>query len=317
LHGNPQRIGLALGSGSARGWAHIGVIRALRQAGIEPDIVCGTSIGAVVGAAYAAGKLETYEKWVRKLDRRKVVGYFDLSLRGGLIKARRVFEFLHAEILDRPIESLERPFAAVATDLRSGQEVWLRQGSLFDSLRASVALPGLVAPVKLEGRWLVDGGLVNPVPVSLCRTLGADVVIAVDLNTVLVSRRFRGQGKHPAAPSASLGSDTAEAEEEKPEKSLQGTILSLTTELRQLLRREETESEEQPPSIYEVLASCIDIMAVRITRSRMAGDPPELLITPRLEDFGLLDFDRAAEAIDEGKRAVSRALAAAPPSWSE
>jgi NTE family protein len=312
LHGKPQRIGLALGSGSARGWAHIGVIRALQAAGIEPDVVCGTSIGAVVGAAYAAGKLETYEEWVRQLDRRKVVSYFDLSLRGGLIKARRVFEFLHAEILDRPIESLERPFAAVATDLHSGQEVWLRQGSLFDSLRASVALPGLVAPVKLEGRWLVDGGLVNPVPVSLCRTLGADVVVAVDLNTVLVSRRFHGQAKPPP----SSGKDASGTEEEKQQKSLQNTILSLTTELRQLLRREETETEEHPPSIYEVLASCIDIMAVRITRSRMAGDPPELLITPRLEDFGLLDFDRAKEAIEEGERAVSRALAAAPPNWS-
>jgi NTE family protein len=258
----PGRIGLALGSGAARGWAHVGVIRALAAAGLDPTIVAGSSSGALVGALYAAGRIDRLEEWGRKLDWRAVAGTFDFSLRGGLIKARRLLETLVDDLEDRDLRDLDLPFAAVATDLASGREVWLREGSLFDSIRAAIALPGLVSPVRLEGRWLVDGGLVNPVPVSLCRALGADSVIAVDLNTTLLGRRGR---------------------------------------------------EDPPPSFFEVATNAIHIMQVRITRSRMAGDPPELLVTPRLHDFGLLDFDRAAEAIAEGERAVAQALAAGAP----
>ena len=184
---NPP-IGLALGSGAARGWSHIGVIRALHDARITPEIVCGSSAGAVVGAFYAAGELDAFERWVRDLGRRQIMGYMDPTLRGGLIKARKVFEALAEHLPDRPIESLPIPFAAVATDLSNGHEVWLREGSLLDALRASVAVPGLVKPEYLDGRWLVDGGLVNPVPVSLCRAMGAGSVIAVDLNTTLLAR---------------------------------------------------------------------------------------------------------------------------------
>jgi NTE family protein len=307
-------VGLALGSGSARGWAHIGVVRALTRAGIEPEIVCGSSIGAVVGAVYAAGKLEIFEEWARRLDRRQVMGYFDFSLRGGLIKGRKVFEFVEAQLSGRAIESLERPYAAVATDLHTGHEVWLRQGSLLDSLRASVALPGLVTPVKLDGRWLVDGGLVNPVPISVCRALGADVVIAVDLNTVLLTRRFHGE------PATMLEQEPAVVLPETVERAgkgdtgVQARMRELAADLGQRFRRVEA-AREQPPSMYEVIVNSLDIMQMRITRSRMAGDPPELLITPRLEDFNLLDFYRADEAITEGEQAVARALAAAPPAW--
>jgi NTE family protein len=259
------KIGVALGSGAARGWAHVGVLRALEAAGIHPDVVCGTSIGAVVGAAYAAGSLDAFENWVTRLGRRQVATYLDIGFRGGILRARKVFEAMAAEIADRPIESLPRAFAAVATDLASGNEVWLRHGSLYNALRASVALPGLVSPAKVDGHWLVDGGLVNPVPVSVCRALGADSVIAVDLNTTLVGRRLR---------SAEAGQDV-------------------------------------PPSILDVVANSINIMQIRVTRSRMAGDPPELLVTPRLPDFGLFDFDRADEALEEGRRAVTQALAVA------
>jgi NTE family protein len=259
------RIGVALGSGAARGWAHVGVLRGLEAAGIRADVVCGTSIGAVVGAAYAAGSLDALESWVTRLGRRQVATYLDLGFRGGILRARKVFEAMAAEIADRPIESLPRAFAAVATDLATGNEVWLRHGSLYDALRASVALPGLVSPAKVDGRWLVDGGLVNPVPVSVCRALGADTVIAVDLNTTLVGRRFReADGRH-----------------------------------------------DNGPSILDVVANSINIMQIRVTRSRMAGDPPEILVTPRLPDFGLFDFDRADEALEEGKRAVTQALAVA------
>ena len=265
LHHLEEPIGLALGSGAARGWAHVGVIRALREAGIEPRILCGSSSGAVVGAIHAAGKLDSFEEWGRQLNRRQVMGYFDFSLRGGLIRARKLLEFVTAQIGNVPMQSLGLRFAAVATDLATGQEVWLREEPLVDALQASMALPGLITPVHLGGRWLVDGGLVNPTPVSLCRALGAASVIAVDLNAALLTRRFAsasGEGG-PAAP-----------------------------------------------GIYDVITQTLEIMQVRITRSRMAGDPPELLITPRLANFALLDFARAPEAIEEGRSAVARALAA-------
>jgi NTE family protein len=261
---------------------------------------------------YAAGQLDRFETWGRQLDWRQVVAYFDLSLRGGLIKARKLIDFLTEELRGRTIESLERRFAAVATDLGSGREVWLREGSLLDCLRASIALPGLVTPVRLDGRWLVDGGLVNPVPVSLCRALGADSVIAVDLNTTLLGRRLQRAGsgeQHAAEP----------PEPEAPPARVGDTRLGAAVRdfLADLWERTEARNGEQqedaPPSIYEVVVSSINVMQVRITRSRMAGDPPDLLVTPRLHDFALLDFDRAAEAIEEGRRAMAHALAVGSP----
>jgi NTE family protein len=267
------RIGLALGSGAARGWAHVGVIQALEEAGIRPEIVCGSSSGALVGALYVAGRLEALERWGRQLDWRQVLSYFDLSLHGGLIRARRLVEFLTAELAGRTIESLERTFGAVATDLATGREIWLRDGPLVESLRAAIALPGFITPVRVDGRWLVDGGLVNPVPVSLCRALGADSVIAVDLNTTLLGR---GVAAHAEAPGAAEAApDVGPA----------------------------------APSLYEVVVGAINIMQVRITRARMAGDPPDLLVTPRLADFTWLEFGRASEAVAEGRRAVAQALA--------
>ena len=305
-----DNVGLALGSGAARGWAHIGVIRGLADAGIRPSIVCGSSIGAVVGAAYATGKLDGFERWVRALDWRQVAGYVDLALRGGLIHARKVFEALAAEVPDQPIESLELPFAAVATDLASGHEVWFREGSLYDALRASVALPGFVTPANVDGRWLIDGGLVNPVPVSLCRALGADSVIAVDLNSGLVGRRVAERGSARAQGEVVPGGPRA-AWTPRP-GSVQAALQDLAAELRQRLGREDPSERDAPPSIYDVIANSVNIMQVRITRSRMAGDPADLLVAPRLGDFALLDFDRAGRAIDEGRRAVQRALRESP-----
>jgi NTE family protein len=266
------RIGLALGSGAARGWAHVGVIQALEEAGIRPEIVCGSSSGALVGALYVAGRLEALERWGRQLDWRQVLSYFDLSLHGGLIRARRLVEFLTAELAGRTIESLERTFGAVATDLATGREIWLREGPLVESLRAAIALPGFITPVRVDGRWLVDGGLVNPVPVSLCRALGADSVIAVDLNTTLLGRGAAAQAEAPGATEVA------------------------------------PDGEPAAPSLYEVVVGAINIMQVRITRARMAGDPPDLLVTPRLADFTWLEFGRAPEAVAEGRRAVAQAL---------
>jgi len=196
MHRGTVRIGLALGSGAARGWGHIGVIRTLEKHGISPQVVCGTSIGAVVGGAYASGKMDELESFAREITWRHYLNLADLSVlkmdMSGLIYGDKILSLMkkasnNEEIL---IESLDKPFAAVATDLRTGKEIWLKRGSLFRAIRASIAIPGIFAPVKdLErstaGRteWLVDGALVNPVPVSLCRSLGADFVIAVNLNS--------------------------------------------------------------------------------------------------------------------------------------
>ena len=310
----PGRIGLALGSGAARGWAHIGVIRALEAAGIRPDVVCGASVGAVVGAAYALGRLDEFEEWVRALERGAVMRNLDLSFRGGLLKSDAFFAFMSPELPDIGIGDLERAFAAVATDLETGQEVWLREGSLHDALRASVALPGLIPPAARDDRWLVDGGLVNPVPVSLCRALGADSVVAVDLNTTLLNRRTLPRPEAPAPEGAADPRDLPVHTESEAAEDARGLFEAVETWARELRDRVGSASPSRStslPSLFEVLANSLNIMQVRITRSRMAGDPPELLITPRLADFALLDLDRGQEAIEVGRRAAESALEAA------
>jgi len=176
-------LGLALGGGVARGWAHIGAMRALIEAGIKPDIIAGTSIGAIVGAAYMSGKLDVLEKWARSLNHRKMMGYMDVRWGGsGLMRGERLARVLRHYMGDVRIEELDRKFAAVACDLRTGYEVWLQRGPIVPAIRASYALPGAFEPVKVDGRYMIDGALVNPVPVSACRALGAHMVIAVSLN---------------------------------------------------------------------------------------------------------------------------------------
>jgi NTE family protein len=275
------RIGLALGSGSARGWAHIGVIRALEGAGIRPGLVCGTSIGALVGAAYAAGELDHFEPWVRGLGVGQVVGLMDVSLGSGLFRGERLMSLLRRHWEDRPIESLPVPFAAVATALHDGAEVWLRHGSTLDAVRASLALPGVFAPVSADGVVLVDGGLVNPVPVSLARAMGADVVIAVDLGSDILGRHLR-TGRPPERRAGAVG------------------------EWLRKLRGNPGGRPPTLPTLPEVVASSINIMQVRIARSRAAEDPPDVTIAPRLAHLRLLDFHRANEAIEEGHCAVQR-----------
>lgn len=288
-------VGVALGSGAARGWAHIGVLQELAEVGIEPDVVCGSSIGAAVGGAYVAGHLETLEAWARRLDRRALWRYLDprLASGGGFLEGRRLLEYFHTQIGERAIEELDKPFAAVATDLANGREVWFRSGPLLDAVRASIAIPGLFVPVKLDGRWLVDGGLANPVPVSLCRVLGADVVIAVNLNGDLLGRR---------SGFAHETSENAEA-----------TWLSRWSGKNRKNRKNRAISKwlvssQAVPGLFDVLSSSINIMQDRLTRSRMAGDPADAVLVPRLADMGLLEFERAAEVIAEGRACVRRAL---------
>ena len=183
------RIGLALGSGAARGWAHIGVLHALADAGIAPDIVCGTSMGALVGGVHLSGHLDILEDWARGLTKFGVISQLDFTVAGGgMIGGRRLIRMLERYLADIRIEGLSLPFTCVATDLLTGHEVWLNEGPLIDALRASFSLPGIFAPVRHDGRWLVDGALVNPLPVSVCQALGAQVVIAVNLHADLIGR---------------------------------------------------------------------------------------------------------------------------------
>jgi NTE family protein len=290
-------IGLALGGGSARGWAHIGVIRALAEAGIEPDIVCGTSIGALVGAAYVGGELDRLETWVRSLRLQTVVGFFDFSLGSGLIKGEKLIDFFRSHFVDSDIRELARPFGAVATNLQRGREVWLREGTVSDAVRASIALPGLFTPVQRDGVWLVDGGLVNPVPVSLCRAMGADLVIAVDLNTDrLGHRHLQPKPGKPARQRAAA----------EP-YSLADTVMArIQASMSQFGLN--GNNGPKPPAMLDVMATSINIMQVMITRSRLAGEPADAMVTPLVAEVGLMEFHRAAVAIDAGRRAVEAAM---------
>ncbi|MFY0614993.1 MAG: patatin-like phospholipase family protein [Hyphomicrobiaceae bacterium] len=195
------RIGLVLGAGAGRGWAHIGVLKALAAQGIQPDIVCGCSIGALVGASSVTGHLESLEALARSLTTSRVLRYFDISLsRGGLIEGRWIIDLFRENVDDTAIESTSPIYGAVATDLASGRETWLTSGSIIDAVRASIAIPGLLTPIQIRGRWHVDGALINPLPVSLCRALGADTIIAISLNGDLVSRGVATKpgAAHPA-----------------------------------------------------------------------------------------------------------------------
>ena len=292
-HPHKPRIGLALGGGSARGWAHIGVIGALEDMGIQADLVAGTSIGALVGAAYAGGQLDPFEQWARGLTRKDVFSLMDFQLGSGMLKGTRLMDFFRTHFHDTEIEDLPLPFAATATVLQTGAEVWLRSGSTIDAVRASLAMPALISPVHHQGRLLVDGGLVNPVPVSLARAMDADIVIAVDLASDLVGRSLTRPGPPP---------ETATSSRE--------WLRKLQASVSQLLPSSPTPVQAALPSMLSVMATSIEIMQNRITRSRMAGDPPDALIRPRVGHIGVLDFHRAAEAIEAGRRAVQEVMPA-------
>ena len=295
------KVGLILGSGAARGWAHIGVIQALRSAGLHIDVICGTSIGALVGAVHANSRLDALDQWVRTLSVRDVVSFMDLTLTGGVLKGDRLMAFFRQRFLDRSIEDLDLPFGAVATSLYGGSEVWLRSGSALAAVRASIALPALFAPVRHNGQVLVDGGLVNPVPVSLARAMGADILIAVDLNSDLLGRHLRRQpspNTHASLPAS-------------PEIDTESWFDRLQNNLSALLADRTDEPDQarlEIPSMLDVVAASINIMQERITRSRMVGEPPHVTIAPRLAHLGLMDFHRAPEAIEEGERAALEAL---------
>ena len=291
-------VGLALGGGIARGFAHIGILRVLAKHGIEPDVVVGTSIGAVVGACYAAGKLDALDEWARGLTTRGVLGYLDVSLGGsGLMGGNRLAERLEGTLADTLIEDLPKRYAAIATELGTGHEIWLTRGRVVDAARASYALPGLFTPVRLGGRWLVDGALVNPVPVSAARALGARLVIAVNLNSDMLGRGGTVSDHGPDDYDARLLSEMRT----RPA----GLRRILSPEF--LLKRQLI-GNRRSPNIASIMIDSFNIMQDRVTRSRLAGDPPDVMIAPRTGKVGLFDFHRAKEAIEIGAQTAERAI---------
>lgn len=293
--GGQPLIGLALGAGAARGWSHIGVLRELADHGIYPDIVAGTSIGAVVGGCYAAGRLDQIEAFARSLTRRRVFTLMDLSFSGAsLITGERLKGALEQELDGMVIEELKIPFAAVATEVGTGHEVWLQRGSLPLAIRASYALPGIFEPVRVGDRWLFDGALVNPVPVTVCRALGADFVIAVN---VTADTMYRARVIREDAAAAKLAADTGPFGD-KPDFSFVDRILP-----RYFDRR-----PGDAPNVATAMIDAFNIIQDRILRSRLAGDPPDATITARLEEIGMFDFHKADQLINVGRSAAKRAL---------
>ncbi len=287
-------IGLALGSGVARGWAHIGVIRRLEKEGIKPDFVCGTSIGALVGGMYLAGKIEALEDWARDLGKSSLFRFLDIRLSGGgLISGTKLFSLLEKNIGDANIEDLPIPFSAITTELGTGHEIWIRDGNLAKAITASYALPGLFSPQQINDRWLIDGALTNPVPVSVCRAMGARLVIAVNLNADVFGMTNIGEAE-----------DSFMEEEENGGL---GKVFHARSPLN-LMKHRFFDKSGSEPSIFGVMMSSLNIVQDRLSRSRLAGDPPDITIAPRLAQHGLLEFDKAEEMIAEGEEATDRSL---------
>jgi len=296
-----KTVGLVLGSGSSRGWAHIGAIEALEEAGVPIHAIVGCSVGSYIGAIFASGGLDSLKQFILGMDGKKMFSYFDVVIpRSGLLDGnKKLREFLSGHTDAETFEELRIPLKMVATDLESGDKVVMKSGNLFTALRASMSMPGLFAPVAAKGRWLVDGGLVDPVPVGVARAMGVDVVIAVDLNSGLVSRAQRDRLVKNADAETSpppeyrnemarkLSDHYAEAEE------------TFTQKIKSFLNIDDT-----TPDIMETVSSAIGIMQDRITRINLAVEPPDILVQPRLGEMSLMDFGQVEKAIEEGYRGV-------------
>jgi NTE family protein len=293
---SPPGIGLALGGGMARGFAHIGVLNVLKRYGITPSIVAGTSIGALVGGCYMAGKLKEFEQWAFSLNRMKILSYLDFRVRSaGLIGGKKLFGLLEQNFGDMKIEDMPFPFVTVASDLLTGHEVWIREGNAIEAMKASFALPGVFPPVMRNDRLLVDGALLNPVPVSVLQALGARMTIAVDLQGDMIGRSAKPGKHYPIIAGFDMFN-----EDDVPKEEQERLNTGLT---RRMFRR-----EEDAPSLFGTMISAIGIMQDRLTRTRLAGDPPDVHIKPKIGHIGLMEFEKASELIAEGEAAAVRAL---------
>ena len=317
MHGIPKlRIGLALGSGAARAWAHIGALRALETFGIRPDIICGTSIGALVGGFHLAGDLDELESWARRLSKLRMFRYLDFRVNSsGMIAGNRLFAEMERLLGDVEISDLGSPFAAVATDLYTGHEVWLSKGPLAAAIRASFSLPGIFEPIRIENRWVIDGALINPVPVSVCHALGAEAVIAINLN----SNPFKGARAQldiqeveigelrPAWSSVLLRGAAGRYKSVRPGRKTKDAKKAKTAKTGRKKGGETELRTESRPTVMGVLTSTLNLVQDRGTRGRLAADPPDVCITPKVGHIGLLDFHTAADSIAAGAHAVLQA----------
>ncbi|MEE4246731.1 MAG: patatin-like phospholipase family protein [Kangiellaceae bacterium] len=290
-------IGVALGSGAARGICHIGILNQLANLDIRPTVVCGTSVGALVGAAYATGHLQSLTEWFSDQSTTTLIRHLDLNFfsSGGIADGEAFIHFLKTKYGDYQIEDLPIPFAAIACDMQSGREVWITEGSIWDAVRASAAYPGLLTPVQRNGQWLVDGGIVNPVPVSVCRALGASHVIAVNLNRDLTNPQPKSKNTTKQVTTSANKSMTF--------------ISKVSSQLKQTLNDRlpiQRRTKDGAPGILDVISGTINIMQDRITRSRLAGDPPEVMLAPNVANVGFLETERSAELIAEGANCVTR-----------
>ena len=290
-----RRIGIALGGGSARGWAHIGVLEVLQEAGFAPTLVAGTSMGALVGGAWVAGSIDALKAWALQVDRRRIAGMIDVNLRtGGLMDGQRINGFLCGLGLDRDVGELPTAYTAVATDLAAGDEVWLKHGSLVSAIRASIAIPGIISPCRIDGRWLVDGGLANQIPISACRAMGADIVVAVNVNAGLLAKHAAGFSN--AEPDTAR---IAEILEQVPAR-----LYPLADRvLPQLMA-----GGPQRPGYFEALAASFSIVQDKLAAARLAEAPPDVMIMPEVAAISLMEFDRAEEAIRAGRAATEAVL---------
>lgn len=297
---NPElKIGLALGSGSARGLCHIGILNELAQLGIRPSVICGTSIGAMVAGAWVTGRLDELEAWALQMTKFKAARFLDINARfTGFIDLPRFSDFLDEYVADDQvmIEDCQPTFGAISTEFATAREKWMTSGSLKQAIWASMALPGLFPPKRHEGEWLIDGGLVNPVPISLCHALGANFTIAVNLNGDIVEKHFESLQHIGAANAMPVENG----------RGFKSRLSRLTHEL--FPPSDEDQEDMRTPGLINTVASAINITQDRITRSRMAGDPPDILLAPRLAHIGLLELYRAPEAIEEGRHCVQKML---------
>ncbi len=292
-----KTVGLVLGCGSSRGWAHIGAIEALEDARIPIDLIVGCSIGSYVGAIYASGSIKSLREFVLKMDGKKVFSYFDIVLpRSGLLdgtkKLRELFS-IHTDVQN--FSELKIPVMMVATDLETGRKVVLKSGNILDALRASMSTPGLFAPARVKNRWLVDGGLVDPVPVSVARAMGADIVIAVDLSSGIISKQKRKKEKFRSEKTPVKQEEKKTELTKKLSEYYENAELSFKTKINELFKK-----EASTPDIIETVTTSINIMQDRITRINLAVTPPDVLIQPHLGELKMLDFDQVEHTIEEG-----------------
>lgn len=307
-----KRVGLVLGSGASRGWAHIGVIEALEEAGVPIDFIAGCSVGAYVGALYASGSLDKLKDFLLRMDGQNIFSYFDVVFpRSGLLNgSKRVRELFSMHTEAQTFAELAIPVVMVATDLERGKKVVLQSGSIIEALRATMSYPGLFEPVRINGRWLVDGGLVDPVPVGMARAMGAEVVIAVDLNSRIVSRGpgfVAGDEENPEEiPFMSSPS------EPRPRNELMKKIADFYEGVEKSLRYKTSEflhRDSVAPDIIETVMTSVGIMQERITRVNLAVDQPDILIQPRLGELKMMNFDQVEHSIAEGVISVQEKLA--------